>query len=178
MAVIVLIAGAGVGEALRLGLGMLCLQFAIGSANDLADAATDAVAKPHKPIPAGLIAREGAIAVFAIAVALGLAVAATVSITAVAVGAVGLADGLLYDFRLKGTAYGWAPFAAGVGLLPIYAWSGATGTLPSAAPLVVTLAVAAGAHSPWPMPCPIWRRIVLAGSRRLPLSWAPGGRLP
>ena len=123
---------------------MLCLQFAIGSANDLADAATDAVAKPRKPIPAGLIARDGAIAVFAIAGSLGLVLAATVSITALAVGALGLADGLLYDLRLKGTAYGWAPFAAGVGLLPIYAWSGAMGTLPSAAPLVVTLAVAAG----------------------------------
>jgi len=131
---------------------MLCLQFAIGSANDLADAATDAVAKPRKPIPAGLIARDGAVAVFAIAASLGLVLAATVSITALAVGALGLADGLLYDLRLKGTAFGWAPFAAGVGLLrSTRVWR--DGDLPSAAPLVVILAVAAGAHSP--CQCPI-----------------------
>jgi 4-hydroxybenzoate polyprenyltransferase len=123
---------------------MLCLQFAIGAANDLADAPDDALVRPQKPIPAGLISRDGAKAVFAIAASLGLALTASVGIAAFAVGAVGLADGLLYDFRLKGTPFGWMPFAAGVGLLPVYAWSGATGTLPAAMPWVVALAVAAG----------------------------------
>jgi 4-hydroxybenzoate polyprenyltransferase len=123
---------------------MLCLQFAIGAANDLADATTDALVKPQKPIPAGLISRDAAKAVFAITTSLGLALTASASAAALALGAVGLADGLLYDLRLKGTPFGWAPFAAGVGLLPVYAWVGATGTLPAALPWVVTLAVAAG----------------------------------
>ena len=132
------------GLALHLALGMLCLQFAIGTANDLADATADASVKPQKPIPAGLISRDAATAVFAIFASLGLALTASASTAALAVGAVGLADGLLYDLRLKGTPFGWAPFAVGVGLLPVYAWVGATGTLPAAVPWVVALAVAAG----------------------------------
>ncbi len=141
---IALIAGAGVGLALRLGMGMLCLQFAIGSANDLADATTDAMAKPAKPIPSGLVSRKAATAVVAITAALGLVWAASASTAALVIGVVGLADGLLYDLRLKGTALAWVPFAAGVGLLPVYAWWGATGILPVALPWVVALAIAAG----------------------------------
>jgi 4-hydroxybenzoate polyprenyltransferase len=141
---IALIAGSGARLALHLGLGMLCLQFAIGAANDFADSATDAQAKPAKPIPAGLLSREAVIVVFVIAALLGLALTASASAAALAVGVVGLADGLLYDLRLKGTALSWVPFAAGVGLLPVYAWLGATGTLPAFVLLVVTLAVAAG----------------------------------
>jgi 4-hydroxybenzoate polyprenyltransferase len=125
-------------------MGMLCLQFAIGAANDLADAPTDALVKPQKPIPAGLISRNAAKAVFAVTASLGLALTASVGIAAFVVGVAGLSDGLLYDFRVKGTPFGWVPFAAGVGLLPVYAWAGATGTLPAAVPLVVALAVAAG----------------------------------
>lgn len=139
-----MIAGSGVGLALHLAMGMLCLQFAIGAANDLADAPTDALVKPQKPIPAGLISRDAAKAVFAITASLGLALTASVSIAAFVVGVAGLSDGLLYDFRLKGTPFGWVSFAAGVGLLPVYAWAGATGTLPAAVPWVVALAVAAG----------------------------------
>ncbi len=123
---------------------MLCLQFAIGAANDLADATADASVKPQKPIPAGLISRDAARAAFAITSLLGIALTATASTAALAVGAVGLADGMVYDLRLKGTPFGWAPFAIGVGLLPVYAWVGATGTLPAAVPWVVAMAVAAG----------------------------------
>jgi 4-hydroxybenzoate polyprenyltransferase len=123
---------------------MLFLQFAIGVANDLADSTTDAQVKPHKPIPAGLVSRNLANGVFAVAAALGLVITATVGPATFALGAVGLADGLLYDLRLKGTAFGWAPFSLGVGLLPVYAWSGASGALPVAVPWVVALAVAAG----------------------------------
>ena len=143
-AAIALIAGSGVGLALHLALGMLCLQFSIGAANDLTDAPADALVKPQKPIPAGLVSRDAAKTVVAITASLGLALAASASIAAFAVGVAGLADGLLYDLRLKGTPFGWVSFAAGVGLLPVYAWAGATGTLPAAAPWVVALAVAAG----------------------------------
>jgi len=97
---------------------MLCLQFTIGIANDLADASSDALAKPDKPLPAGLLtSRQAGVALLATGAA-GLASAASVGVPALAVGVLGLADGLLYDLRLKGTAISWAPFAAGVGLLP------------------------------------------------------------
>jgi len=123
---------------------MLCLQFAIGAANDLADSAADALVKSRKPIPAGRLSRRAAAIVFAVAVSVGLALAASCGVAVLAIGAIGLAIGLLYDLRLKGTAFGWVPFAAGVGLLPVYSWVGATGALPTAVLLVVALAVVAG----------------------------------
>jgi 4-hydroxybenzoate polyprenyltransferase len=141
---IALIAGAGLSTAVRLGLGMLFLQFAIGIANDLADAPADALGKPHKPLPAGLLTpRQAGVALLA-AGAAGLLSAASVGVAALAVGVLGLADGLLYDLRLKGTALSWAPFAAGVGLLPVYGWWGVTGSWPVALWGVAALAVLVG----------------------------------
>ena len=123
---------------------MLCLQFTIGIANDLADASSDALAKPDKPLPAGLLtSRQAGVALLATGAA-GLASAASVGVPALAVGVLGLADGLLYDLRLKGTAISWAPFAAGVGLLPVYGWWGATGSWPAALWGVAAMAVLAG----------------------------------
>jgi geranylgeranylglycerol-phosphate geranylgeranyltransferase len=138
------VAGADIGVALRLGLGMLALQFAIGSANDFADSSADCVAKPWKPIPAGLLSRSTAAAVCIAAAVIGLAAAATVGAAALAIGTVGLADGLLYDLRLKSTPMAWIPFAAGVGLLPLYAWWGARGSVPVAFVGVIALSLLAG----------------------------------
>ncbi len=56
------VAGAELPRALQLGLSMLLLQFAIGAANDWADAPTDARAQPWKPIPSGVVTRERAVA--------------------------------------------------------------------------------------------------------------------
>lgn len=142
--VIASIAGAEAGVALRLGLGMLFLQFAIGSINDVADAGPDARVKPAKPIPSKAISRSAAVLVAAVAAVTGLALALSVSAVVFGIGLAGLLDGLLYDLRLKGTALSWAPFAAGVGLLPIYAWVGATGHFALGLGLVAGLAVAAG----------------------------------
>ena len=142
---IALVAGAQVGIALRLGLGMLLLQFAIGAANDFSDAATDFVAKPRKPIPAGLVGRRTVAALCVVASTSGLAAAATVSSIALGVAVVGLADGLVYDLRFKATPLAWVPFAAGVGLLPLYAWLGARGSVAWTFLGVVAMGVVAGA---------------------------------
>jgi 4-hydroxybenzoate polyprenyltransferase len=123
---------------------MLCLQFAIGSANDYVDAPSDAVAKPGKPIPAGLLQRRAARAISVVMASAGLVVAAGVSPAAFGVGLCGLGLGLVYDLRLKGTPFSWAPFALGVGLLPLYAWLGARGSVPAGLAGVVALAVVAG----------------------------------
>jgi 4-hydroxybenzoate polyprenyltransferase len=141
---VALVAGAVLDVSVRLGLGMLALQFAIGSANDLADADSDAAVKPWKPIPAGLVGRMTATTVCAAAAVLGLTLAASVSVGALVVAAVGLTDGLLYDLRLKATPIAWLPFAAGVGLLPLYAWLGARNSVPPAFAGVVAMSVLAG----------------------------------
>lgn len=139
------VAGASADVAFRLALGMLALQFAIGSGNDVADAPADRIAKPRKPIPAGRISTGLASAVCFAASAAGLVAAASVGAGALIVGVIGLADGLLYDLRLKSTPFAWMPFAAGVGLLPLYAWWGARGSIPVAFIVVVAMATVAGA---------------------------------
>jgi heme o synthase len=141
---IALIAGARPGVALGLGMAMLCLQFAIGSANDYADAPSDAAAKPRKPIPAGLLSRRAAGAISVLMASAGLLVAASVGPAALGVGVCGLGLGLAYDFRLKGTPFSWVAFAIGVGLLPLYAWLGARGSVPAGLAGVIALAVVAG----------------------------------
>jgi 4-hydroxybenzoate polyprenyltransferase len=75
----------------------------------------------------------------------GLTAAATVSSWALVIAVVGLVDGLVYDLRLKATPLAWAPFSAGVGLLPLYAWIGSRGSVAAAFVGVVAIAVVAGA---------------------------------
>jgi 4-hydroxybenzoate polyprenyltransferase len=144
-AAVALVAGAAMAVALRLALGMLLLQFAIGAANDVVDLPRDLRSRRSKPIPLGRVTTREAVALVAIATCVGLAAAASVGLGAVAVGIAGLAVGLLYDVWLKGTAFSWLPFAAGVALLPIYAWVGSTGTLTSAFWAIIPLALIAGA---------------------------------
>jgi len=144
-AAIALVAGAEPTVAARLGLGMLGFQFTIGVANDLADEPSDRRTHPRKPLAAGMLVRREAAGVLFVALSFGLLAAASVGIAPLAIGLVGLADGLLYDLRLKGTPFAWLAFAAGVGLLPVYAWWGATGGISPALLGVAAMAVVAGA---------------------------------
>jgi 4-hydroxybenzoate polyprenyltransferase len=124
---------------------MLLLQFALGAANDWADAVADTTAQPGKPVPAGLVRRSTAALIAAAAAALGLGLAAAAGPSTLAVAAAGLATGLAYDLRLKGTRWSWVPYAIGIPLLPIFAWVGATGTLPAPFAVLVPMAMLAGA---------------------------------
>jgi 4-hydroxybenzoate polyprenyltransferase len=141
---IALIAGAELRVGLRLGLGMACLQFAIGALNDVADVGADAIVKPFKPIPAGVLTIGRARTIGACLAGLGLLMALSMGPAVLVVASLGLGAGLAYDLRLKRTAFSWAPFAAGVGLLPVYAWVGATGALPPTLALVAVLAAVGG----------------------------------
>ena len=122
---------------------MFALQAAIGSVNDIADADRD-LAKPGKPIPAGLVSAGQAAVVAIGAIVVGLVLAVPSGLPTVAIALLGLAIGLLYDLRLKGTAWSWLPFAIGVPLLPVFAWIGATGELPRTFVILVPAAFAAG----------------------------------
>ncbi|HEX8940227.1 MAG TPA: UbiA family prenyltransferase [Candidatus Limnocylindrales bacterium] len=140
-----LLAGANPARSAALGLAMLALQATIGTVNDLHDAPLDRLAKPGKPIPAGLVGVGAARGAAFGASAAGLVLSALLGPATFAIGVAGLAVGLLYDLRLKGTLLSWLPFAIGVPLLPLYAWLGAAGCLPPALGLVAVLAVPAGA---------------------------------
>jgi 4-hydroxybenzoate polyprenyltransferase len=124
---------------------MLLLQFGIGAANDWADAAADATARPAKPIPAGLVRRPTAARIAGGAAAAGLALAALAGLPTLAVAAAGFATGLVYDLRLKRTRWSWLPYAVGIPLLPVFAWIGAAGSLPASFAVLVPIAMVAGA---------------------------------
>lgn len=141
---IALIAGGGVATAARLAIGMLGLQFSIGVVNDLVDVSADRL-KPHKPLATGALRPRDAAVVLIVVLTVGLVAAASVGPGAFSIGLVGLGVGLLYDVRLKGTTLAWLAFAVGVGLLPVYAWWGATGRLPATFLAVFAVSVAAGA---------------------------------
>ncbi len=103
-----------------LGVSMLCYQFTIGLANDIADAAADAQAKPWKAIPSGAVTRRVAlITAFAFTI-VGLTLSATLGLHAWAIGVAGLSCGLVYDVWLKRTQFSWLPYAVAFPLLPIW----------------------------------------------------------
>ena len=142
---VALVAGAAPGIALQLGASMTALQASIGALNDVHDAPEDAGRKPGKPIPAGLVGVPFARVVVVGGAAIGLALGATVHPWVGALGLVVLAIGYGYDLVAKGTAWSWLPFAAGIPVLPIYGWLGATGSLPLFFIALTPMAVLAGA---------------------------------
>lgn len=144
-AVLALLAGGSPSTALILGVAMVGLQVSIGALNDLVDEDFDTGRKPGKPIPAGLVGRRTAGTMVVAGLLAGLALSATAGPATVAVAVAGAAAGYAYDLRLKTTAWAWLPFAIGLPLLPVYAWVGASGGIPTAFALLVPLAVLAGA---------------------------------
>ena len=140
-----LLAGGGTDRAALLAAGMLGLQFCIGTVNDLFDEGVDRAAKPWKPIPAGIISRRAATAIALIAGGGGLALAAAAAgLSSLAMAAAMLACGLIYDARLKPTAWAWLCFSVAFAILPVYAWYGATGQLPPRPEFLLPLAALAG----------------------------------
>jgi 4-hydroxybenzoate polyprenyltransferase len=131
---------------------MLGIQFAIGAANDWFDVDLDTLAKPGKPIPAGLVSRRTALVVAVVCAVIGLgAVVAAGSLTGWADGARALpvalmilAIGLVYDAWLKRTVWGWLAFALAFPLLPLYAWYGAAAYAPPGSDLLLPVAFLAG----------------------------------
>lgn len=147
---IALVAADDLGTAVRLGGSMVALQASIGALNDLVDAPADAGRKPRKPIPSGMVSPRVAQWVVVLAATTGLLLAApsgpTLLVIALLVIAVlVLAVGYAYDLWAKGTGWSWLPFAVGIPLLPVFAWLGATGQLPTSFLLLVPVAMVAGA---------------------------------
>jgi 4-hydroxybenzoate polyprenyltransferase len=143
------LAGAAPDRALLLGTAMIAFQGSIGALNDLVDRDRDRARIPPKPIPAGFVTPTAAAAVAGVGLAIGLALsavaAASVGPGVLGAAVVGVGAGYAYDLRLKATPWAWAPFAAGIPLLAIYAWLGAVGSLPVGFGLLVPLGVAIGA---------------------------------
>jgi 4-hydroxybenzoate polyprenyltransferase len=139
------LAGGGTDRAALLAAGMLGLQFSIGTVNDLFDEGVDRVAKPWKPIAAGVVSRRAAVFVAVLAGGGGLAFAAAAAgLPSLAMAAAMLACGLVYDAWLKPTAFAWLCFSVAFAILPVYAWHGVTGQLPPRPEFLIPLAALAG----------------------------------
>jgi 4-hydroxybenzoate polyprenyltransferase len=108
---------------------MLGGQLTIGAVNELTDAELDAVAKPGKPIPAGLVSRRGA---WIVTIA-GLAVMTILSLgfgfDAFLLAALGTGVGIAYSLWFKRTIWSWLPYLIALPLLPIWVWT-ALSTVP------------------------------------------------
>jgi 4-hydroxybenzoate polyprenyltransferase len=144
-AAIALAAGGGAVVATVLGVAMTCLQFGIGAVNDVVDAEHDARERPAKPIPAGAIGRDAALIIAIGSISIGLSLSAPFGPAILLVAIIGTGAGLIYDVALKGTAWAWVAYAVAIPLLPVYAWLGATGSLPAAFLVLVPVAAIEGA---------------------------------
>lgn len=139
-----MVAGAPPIEAGLLGLAMLGFQASIGALNDVADADRDQLAKPTKPIPAGVIDRRGATIVAVAGAAVGLVVSAGFGLPVLILGVPGYGCGLAYDLVLRQRGLGWLCFAGAFPLLLAWTWMAAAGSMPPGWPLLLPLAALAG----------------------------------
>ncbi len=112
------------------GLGpMACLlgamlggQLAIGAVNELLDADLDAISKPAKPIPAGLVSRRGARTVAIGGLILMTALSQRFGVDAFLLCALGTGVGIAYSLWFKRTIWAWVPYLIALPLLPIWVW--------------------------------------------------------
>lgn len=102
---------------------MLGGQLAVGAVNELVDAELDAVARPSKPIPAGLVSTRGAIAVAVMGVALMAVFSLRFPIPAFLLCAVGNGVGVAYSFWFKRSIWSWLPYVVAIPLIPIWVWT-------------------------------------------------------
>src|SRR5689334_115615 len=108
-----------VGRLLPFLLAILLTQVAISLHNDYCDRELDALAKPWRALPSGLLdARAALMAALALA-ALGLIVAAMLGPAVFLLGALGTGAGFAYNGWLKRRRLTWLPFYVAIPALPI-----------------------------------------------------------
>jgi 4-hydroxybenzoate polyprenyltransferase len=138
------LAGGSTQTVALLGAAMLGFQSSIGATNDLADRVEDRRRGARKPIPAGQIGVTTALLVAVVGALVGLGLSALVSPAAVVVGAIGLLSGVAYDMWLRPRGLEVVAYAIALPALLVYAWWGASGTLPPGGPTLLALAALVG----------------------------------
>ena len=156
------------GQAVRLVAIMLPIQFAIGAANDAADAGDDELTKPYKPIVRGAVSRRAAGTAAVVLGAGGVVAAATVNPATLGLAAGGLAAGLAYDVGLRRTPLSWVPWWGGIALVPLAAYTAAN-AFPRSLLLVVPLALLVALSLHCANALPDLEADVAAGRRSFPV---------
>jgi 4-hydroxybenzoate polyprenyltransferase len=108
-------------------LAMLCAQLVIGAVNELVDADTDALVKPTKPIPAGLVTRRSAGFIAAISLIGMIGFGARLGRPSLVLCTFGTAVGVAYSMWFKRTILAWLPYLIALPLLPIWVFVAVTG---------------------------------------------------
>jgi 4-hydroxybenzoate polyprenyltransferase len=103
-------------------LSIFLIHASIGSMNDYCDVALDAATKPRKPIVRGDISRRSALAISCAAAAGGVLLSLSFNLGTFAIALGVLAAGMVYNFRAKGTAFSWLPYAVFIPALPVWAF--------------------------------------------------------
>lgn len=120
----VIAAGGGPGGRLGWLLGaMLGAQLVIGVVNELTDADLDAIAKPAKPIPAGLVSPQGARVVMVAGLIAMAAFSLRLGVASFALCALGTGTGVAYSLWFKRSIWSWVPYLVALPLLPIWVWT-------------------------------------------------------
>jgi len=120
-----LVAGGRGGQAALAAITMLGVHTSIGALNDLLDRGTDH-GRPEKPLATGEVSECVARTVIATGAALGLGAASMLGALSLQIAALGATLGYLYDVGIKRTWASFLPFALGVALIPLFAWSAAS----------------------------------------------------
>jgi geranylgeranylglycerol-phosphate geranylgeranyltransferase len=140
----------GLRSAAGLVLVMLPAQLGIGALNDWADAPSDAVSKPFKPLARGLVGRTSAALFAGTMFVLSLGAAAWLGRDVLLVDLLGLAAGIAYDLALKRTPLAVLAWWAGFTAVPLLAMvmtgrlRGGVAALPLAGLTAVALLLANG----------------------------------
>ena len=98
-------------------------QLAVGAVNELVDADLDAVSRPDKPIPAGLVSLRGARVMTVDGLVAMAVLGGRLGLDALALCALGTGFGISYSLWFKRTIWSWVPYLLALPLLPIWVWS-------------------------------------------------------
>jgi 4-hydroxybenzoate polyprenyltransferase len=99
-------------------------QVATGAFNDWADRSRDATARPEKPLAAGLLTPDAALAIGFGGIVLQVATSAPLGALPLLLGAVATASALAYDFRLSRTPASVLPYLVSYALQPLWIAAG------------------------------------------------------
>lgn len=108
----------------------LAMQLAIAMLNDYCDRQLDAVGKPSKPIPSGLVTPREALVVGCSMIALMILLLLPLPPLAWLLSLLYLTLGMAYNMGLKSTPLSGMVFALAMPLIPLYAFAGMGRSLP------------------------------------------------
>lgn len=136
-------AGGSATQSALAAITMLGVHTSIGAMNDLLDQTSD-VGRGEKPLVSGSVSPREARVMVVVAATAGLAAASALSSTSLMIAAAGATLGYLYNAGIKRTPISFLPFAFGVALIPIFAWSAAGVPLPAAIATLCLIALPGG----------------------------------